>query len=151
MSIEIGVVCPQRPDAQVLARVAGFALRASLDVPDVELSLVEEDDVWRFRWGGAGQVVAFLTPPGRHEYAGHWYLTFEMAAGDEHVAELLMIVTSAVTALLTGGRLDTDNYVFEREDPAPEALLAQILRAAPLEPEAAVHLLRTGRPQSTAS
>ncbi|SEH00443.1 hypothetical protein SAMN05444920_116178 [Nonomuraea solani] len=143
--MEIGVVCPERPDPETLARVAGFAMRTILDVSNVEISFVREDDAWRFHWGGAGQVVTFFVPPGRHEFAGHWYLSFAAGPGDERVAELLMIIMSAVTALLVGGTLDDDNSPFERPGLTPEALLAQVLRESPLEPEAAVHLLRAGR------
>ncbi|UBU14154.1 hypothetical protein [Nonomuraea gerenzanensis] len=124
--------------------MTGFAMRSILDVSNVEVAFVDEDDLWRFHWGGAGQVAAFFLPSDRHEFAGQWYLSIEAGHGDEQVTELLMIVLSAVAALLTGGTLDDDNYPFERPDLTADALLSQALREAPLEPEAAVHLLVTG-------
>ncbi|MGR6912724.1 hypothetical protein ACU635_00520 [[Actinomadura] parvosata] len=145
MSIEIGVVCPEQPDPGTLARVAGFVMRTILEVSNVEVTFVDEDDLWRFHWGGAGQVAAFFVPADRHEFAGHRYLSIEAGRGDEQVTELLMIILSAVAALLTGGTLDDDNYPFERADLTADALLSQVLREAPLEAGEAVRLLVTGR------
>ncbi|MEV0309808.1 hypothetical protein [Nonomuraea fuscirosea] len=131
--------------------MAGFAMRMILGGSNTDVLFVEKERSWTFHWGGAGHVDTFLAPPGADETDEDWYLSFQPSARSAAVPQLLVIVVSAVAALLTGGTLDDDEYSFDRTDLDPEALLSQVLRAAPLEPEAAVHLLRTGRPQSTAS
>ncbi|NJP91931.1 hypothetical protein HCN51_21120 [Nonomuraea sp. FMUSA5-5] len=146
MSVEIEVHCPRRPDPEALARMAAFAMRTILGVPDGEIRFEERERSWRFHWGEGAHVATFFAPPTEFEVNGAWYLSFMPSARGMAVPYLLMIVVSASAALLTGGTLDDDNFPFSRTDLDPEILLAQVLREAPLPAEAAVHLLRTGQP-----
>ncbi|MFC5835439.1 hypothetical protein [Nonomuraea insulae] len=125
--------------------MAGFAMRTILGVTDVEVFFEEEGETWTFHWGSAGHVVTFFVPPGPREPGQLWYVVFQPSSRSAPVPHLLAIILSAVTALLTGGTLDDGDFPFERPKLDPEALLAQVLREAPLELETAIHLLRTGR------
>ncbi|GAA2215234.1 hypothetical protein GCM10009850_107010 [Nonomuraea monospora] len=145
MAVEIDVECHQRPDPGTLARLAGFVMRALLAAPGTEVTVMEEGETWTFHYGDGARVITFLWPPGRH-FAVKWYLTFMPGSRGEPVPELLMIILSVTAGLLTDGTLNDDNYPCERTDLHPETMLAQVLKWAPLEPEAAVRLLSTGRP-----
>ncbi|TYB69896.1 hypothetical protein FXF51_07005 [Nonomuraea sp. PA05] len=143
--MEIEVRCRQRPDPHTLTRVAGFAMRTILGVSNVEVIFEEGETDWTFHWGGAGHVIMFFTAPGEYGVDGPWYLNFNPGLRGRSVPELFMIVLAAVAALLSDGTLIDDNYPFQRADHTAEAMLAQVLRAAPLEVEPAIHLLVTGR------
>lgn len=145
MAIEVGVVCPKRPDPEPLALVTGFAMRTILGVSNIEVHLVEEEDAWTFHWGGAGHAVAFLVPPRMHEFAGQWFVSFQPGARGEPVPTLLVVVLAVCAALLTGGTILDEAHQFDRPDLSPDAVLGPALRASPLPSEAALHLLRTGR------
>ncbi|WP_188195457.1 hypothetical protein [Nonomuraea sp. SYSU D8015] len=149
MAVEIGVVCPKRPDPEPLALATGFVMRTILGVSNIEVELVvEEEDTWTFHWGGAGQAAAFLVPPRMHEFAGQWFASFQPGTRGEPVPAMLMIVLAACAALLTGGTILDEAHQFERTDLTPDAVLGPALRMSPLSPEAALHLLRTGRSEA---
>lgn len=107
MAVEIGVVCPGVPDAEQVSRLAGALMSMVLHSPVIHALVDDEHGRWTLLWDTTS-VVVDLWPPGRHEFADHWFLN---VAADERGIDpslLLTFMTAASIAIIGDGRVIDD-------------------------------------------
>jgi hypothetical protein len=108
MSVELGVVCPQLPDAEQVARLVGPLMCTVLHSPLVHALIDDDHDRgWTLRWGGTCTVVS-AWEPGRFEYANHWYIDVELGERGIDLSLLLMFIAAAAIAIIGEGRIIDD-------------------------------------------
>jgi hypothetical protein len=107
MAIEVGAVCRLEPDAEQVGRLVGPLVSMVLRSPVIHGRVDEEPEHWKVLWGGTSAVVD-QDPPGRFEYAEHWY--HNVAAGERGIdlSLLLMYMTAASIAIVGDGWIIDD-------------------------------------------
>jgi hypothetical protein len=108
MSVELGVVCPQLPDAEQVAQLTEPLMCMVLHSPLVP-ALIDDGPGrgWTLRWGGTCTVVS-AWEPGRFEYADHWYVDVALGERGIDLSLLLMFITAAAIAIIGQGRIIDD-------------------------------------------
>ena len=108
MSVELGVVCPQLPDAEQVARLVGPLMCMVLHSPSVHALIDDDHDKgWKLLWGGTCTVVS-AWEPGRFEYADHWYIDVALGERGIDLSLLLMFITAAAIAIIGEGQIIDD-------------------------------------------
>jgi hypothetical protein len=106
MAVEVEVVCRWRPDPLLVCRLAGWVMRTALDVEQVDAVLVEnEENVWLARWGTAVSAQVVELPPGVHEFADRWSLSFAPGERGVDLSKLFAVVLADAAAVLGDGFL----------------------------------------------
>jgi hypothetical protein len=108
MSVELGVVCPQLPDAEQVARLTGPLMCMVLHSPLVPALIDDDHDkAWTLRWGGTS-IVVNAWKPGRFEYADRWCIDLELGERGIDLSLLLMFITAAAVAIIGEGQIIDD-------------------------------------------
>jgi len=111
MAVEVGVVCPEPPDPEQVARLVGPLLSMVLRSGLVHALSDERKDAWVIHWDSVSAVVVQL-PPGDHEFADSWFLSVAPGERAIDLSFLLAVVTAAAAAIAVDGRvLDESSLV----------------------------------------
>jgi hypothetical protein len=104
MAVEVEVVCRWRPEPLLVCRLAGWVMRTVLDVEQVDAVLVEDEgNVWLARWGTAVSAQVVELPPGVHEFADRWSLSFAPGERGVELSKLFAVVLADAAAVLGDG------------------------------------------------
>ena len=105
MSVELGVVCPEVPDAKQVARLVGPLMCMVLHRPVIHALINDDHDRhWKLLWDTTSTWVSEW-PPGIHEWEDNWYLDVELGARGIDLSLLLMFMTAAAIAIIGEGRI----------------------------------------------
>lgn len=107
MAVEIGVVCPEVPDAEQVARLAGPLMSMVLRRPAIHALVDDDHGRWTLRWDTTCTVVG-QWPPGVHEFEDRWYLNAALGERGIDLSLLLMFITAAAIAITGEGRIIDD-------------------------------------------
>ncbi|QNE21787.1 hypothetical protein F1D05_32540 [Kribbella qitaiheensis] len=81
-------------------------MRTVLDVEQVDAVLAEDDDhVWLARWGTSASAQVVELPPGTHEFADRWSLSFAPGERGVDLSKLFAVVLADAAAVLCDGFL----------------------------------------------
>jgi hypothetical protein len=107
MAVEIGVVCPEVPDAEQVIRLVGPLMSAVLGRPLVHALVDDEHGRWTINWDTTSAVVDQFSP-GRHEFADRWMLNVAANERGIDLSLLLTLMTAAAVAIVSDGRIVDD-------------------------------------------
>jgi hypothetical protein len=107
MAVEIEVVCPDVPDAEQVGRLVGPLMSMVLRGPLIHALVDDEYEYWKLTWDTVSAVVD-RSPPGPHEYTGHWILTVAANERGIDLSLLLTLMTAASIAIIGDGRIIDD-------------------------------------------
>src|ERR1700749_2965454 len=104
MAVEVGVACPEIPDAGQVSRLVGSLMSAVLRRPLIRALVSDEDGSWTISWGTTS-TGGDMIPPGSHEFADCWFLNVAVNERGIDLSRLLTLVTGASISIITGGQI----------------------------------------------
>jgi hypothetical protein len=111
MAVEVGVICPRRPDPQLVTRLVGPLIGMILRSGVIYALCDERKEAWTISWDSVSAVVLEI-PPGSHEFADSWFLSVAPGERAIDLSFLLAVVTAAAAAIAVDGRvLDESSLV----------------------------------------
>jgi hypothetical protein len=145
MAVEIEVYSRLRPDRLAICRLAGWVMRAVLDVDDVEVALVEDDEfLWWVRWGTSVTAEVVEQPPGLYEFADRWSLTFTPRERGIDLSKLLAVILADVTAVLCDGFLRDEGDLIGHGEHRAGRSLSCLLKSSTTDESSALAAVRGG-------
>lgn len=105
MSVELGVVCPDVPEAEQVPRLVGPLMCMVLRRPVIHALIDDDHDRhWKLLWDASSTWVSEW-PPGIHEWDDNWYIAVELGERGIDLSLLLMFMTAAAIAIIGEGRI----------------------------------------------
>lgn len=142
MAVEVEVFCRQRPDPLLVCRLAGWVMRAVLDVEQVDAVVAENDEhVWLARWGTSVSAQVVELPPGDYEFADRWSLSFAPGERGVDLSKLFAVVLADAAAVLCDGFLRDEIGLVGGGQRTAGDLMKVLLRRPPTSESSALSVL----------
>lgn len=143
MAVEVEVFTSEHPNRQLVCRLAGWVMRSTLGVSDVDAVIWEDDPrVWRARWGTSASVQVVELPPGQYDVLGRWNLGVEPFERGVDLGKIFAIVIADAAAVLGDGFIRDEVGLVGGGDIAAGRSIARLLRSPSHDETAILGVLR---------